>query len=545
MAQTELNLADARKARGAFFTPTPLTEFLATWAVRTRVDTVLEPSCGEAAFLLSAGARLQQLGAGALTDQMHGVELHEPSAVAAAQAVRAAGLTATIRTGDFFDVERPGSFDAVLGNPPYVRYQGFTGEARSRGQRAAFAQGVKLGNLSSSWAAFVVHAAAFLKPEGRLGLVLPAELLTVNYAGPVRRFLMERFAHVRLVLFEERVFPGVMEEVVLLLAEGSGPTDHFSLCQVADDAHLSELNPRLFFPTDQGGKWTPALLPSDAVEPYARLTGGDGFAELQEWGATDLGIVTGNNGFFTLTVAQATELGLKEHELLAISPRGSRHLRGLNFTDKAWREMARIGSRVYLFSPSAESPSPAALAYIAQGEAAGVEKAYKCRMRSPWWRVPLVRRPDLFLTYMNHDAPRLVANRARVRALNSVHGLSLKTGRRQLGMDLLPIASLNSVTLLGAELVGRSYGGGILKVEPKEADVLPVPSSTLVEKAADELRALRPQLAQHLRNSDILAVAKAVDRVLFRHLDAGRSDAQALRAAREELFSRRATRSRA
>ena len=121
-----------------------------------------------------------------------------------------------------------------MGNPPYVRYQDFSGVARSRSREAALRAGVPLTGLASSWAAFTVHAALFLKTGGRLGLVLPAELLTVNYAAEVRRFLMERFARVRLVLFTERVFPGVLEEVVLLLADGyeQGPADHCELHQV-------------------------------------------------------------------------------------------------------------------------------------------------------------------------------------------------------------------------------------------------------------------------------------------------------------------------
>ena len=96
-----------------------------------------------------------------------------------------------------------------------------------------------------------------------------------------------------------------------------------------------------------------------------------------------------------------------------------------------------------------------------------MDDAYKCRVRLPWWRVPLVKPADLLLTYMNADTPRLCTNRKSVYHLNSVHGVYLRKGLRQLGMDLLPLASLNSMTLLGAETVGRAYGGGMLKLEPR------------------------------------------------------------------------------
>src|SRR6185369_10138265 len=100
--------------------------------------------------------------------------------------------------------------------------------------------------------------------------------------------------------------------------------------------------------------------------------------------------------------------------------------------------------------------------------------------------------------------------------LNSLYGVKLKTDRRTLGRDLLPVSSLNSMTLLGAEMIGRSYGGGILKLEPKEADQLPFPSLELLEAAADDLRTLRPQLSIHLRQGRISDIVKAVDRVLLK-----------------------------
>jgi adenine-specific DNA-methyltransferase len=107
-----------------------------------------------------------------------------------------------VKVGDFFTVEPTGSYDAVIGKPPYVRYQNFSGEARACSREAAVRAGVSISGLASSWAAFTVHAALFLTKGGRLGLVLPAELLMVNYAAEVRRFLMQRFARVDLVLFE-------------------------------------------------------------------------------------------------------------------------------------------------------------------------------------------------------------------------------------------------------------------------------------------------------------------------------------------------------
>lgn len=541
-----VDTAEHRKARGAFFTPPELADFLVRWGVRNMDDRVLEPSCGEAAFLVPALNRLFALGANAVShEQLQGVELHEASAAEARELVRAAGGEAFVATGDFFDQELLGYFDAIVGNPPYVRYQDFNGESRLRSRKAALAQGVRLTGLASSWAAFVVHASSYLVPDGRLGLVLPAELMTTNYASDVRRFLMDRFKRVRLIVFDQRVFPDVQEEVVLLMAEGSGPTDHFELYQARDASDLASLDSTAWrrAPGHAAGKWTPALLPRTTLAIFNEITNGSEFGPLEGWGQTSLGMVTGNNRYFTLSTQRAAELRLRTKELLPISPPGSRHLRGMTFTSKAWDELAVAGKNVYLFYPDRDKPSAAAKRYIALGEGEGVQDAYKCRVREPWWSVPLVDAPDLLLTYMNQDAPRLSANRASVRYLNSVHGLKLKSGLRRLGQDLLPLATLNSLTLLGAETVGRAYGGGLLKLEPNEADVLPVPSANIVRRAAGALRALRPQLGHHLRHGNLLAAAKLVDDVLLvREMKLRRKEVEELREGRAFLFARRESR---
>lgn len=539
-----IDTAEARKARGAFFTPGELTGFVAQWAVRSPKDRVLEPSCGEAAFLLSTGDRLKALGVRQIGDeQLQGIEIHEASARSAQALLASGGLSAQIRAGDFFDASPTELFDAVIGNPPYVRYQQFAGAARAKAQQIALRQGVRLTGLASSWAAFVVHASSFLKPGGRLGLVLPAELLTVSYAAPVREFLMRRFAQVRIVLFEGLVFPGVIAEVILLLAEGTGPTDHCELYQARDLSSLDTLSWRSWVPERPEQKWIHGLLAPEAAGLYAAIRSGGGFSELKDWGETDLGIVTGNNRYFALDGSTVHRLKLPRQELIPISPPSSRHLRSLAFTVADWSQMSDEGARTYLFYPSRDKPSAAARRYIDQGEREEVHEAYKCRVRSPWWRVPLLPVADLFLTYMNHDAPRLVANQARVRHLNSVHGVALKPELRALGMKTLPLGMLNSLTLLGAELVGRSYGGGILKLEPREADKLPLPSPESLRQVASDLRNLRLRDRSTFRNGDLLKVVAQVDSVLLAgYLGLGQEDILTLRQARQALFERRARR---
>jgi len=533
-----------RKERGAFFTPEPVTEFLTAWALREASDRMLEPAAGDAAFLVAAVRRLRALAPNRRTrPSVHGIEIHEPSIAVARERVRAEGGTAHVVHNDFFAVEPTVQYDAVVGNPPYIRYQQFSGEARTRARKAALRGGVTLSGLASSWAAFTVHSAMFLSRGGRLALVLPAELLSVNYAAPVRRFIFDSFREVRLVLFHEQVFPDAEADVVLLLADGylDGPAGHATIHQARNADALRDLGDGLAWqPDDPASKWTGSLVNPNANLVLHEALTSQAFTHLEQWGDTTLGIVTGNNKFFTLSPQRAREIGIRQNELLRLSPPGSSHLRGLVFDRARWQRLGRQGEATYLFYP-AETPSTAALAYIADGHRTGVDTAYKCRIRKTWYRVPLVPPADLLLTCMNADTPRLTENAAGALHLNSVHGVYLGAEQRELGRELLPLASLNSVTLLHAELVGRSYGGGILKLEPREADRWTLPAPAHVAARAAQLLAIKADVAELLQRGALMQAVELVDEVILR----GVLTAQQIvtvRGARQQVAHRRTVR---
>lgn len=532
---------ELRKARGAFFTPPEVCEFIAAWALRSADDTVLEPSAGEAAFMVAAATRLAALGA--TNPALDGYELHYESATRAMSLLRDAGFpSADIKVGDFLRAPSSPSYSAVMGNPPYIRYQGFTGEAREAGRLAAQAQGVELTGLASSWAPFVVHAASFLQPLGRLALVLPAELLSSNYAASVREFLLRRFGSVRVILFDKHVFPGVQTEALLLLAEGAGGTNEVAFTRVHRAADLGSAQPALVLhPATPSARWTTALVDADALDTVALLTGAGSIAPLETWGRVNLGAVTGNNRYFTMSPAEAKARRLQPEELVPISPPGSSHLRALSLTRGQWTQLGEAGERTLLFRPGA-NPSRAALRFIKEGERDGVHEAYKCRVRAPWWRVPVGPPPDLFFTYMNSETTQLCANPLRLLHLNSLHGLYMTPALRRLA-PALALASLNSATMLSAEVVGRSYGGGILKMEPREAARLAVPSPQALAPLAPLLSSAVPRVRAMLRRGDLPAAVSEVDElVLVKGLGLDPERVHELRRSRSLLATRRRTR---
>jgi len=526
---SDSDLPSARKARGAFFTPPEIAGYLASWAVDDDpAARILDPTCGESVFLRAAALRLRDVGTKRkdLAAQVFGVDVETDSVQRSMSALSAEGLDATLLVDDFFDVSAPDQIgcplpemDAIIGNPPYIRYQEHRGDVRQRSRAAALAQGVRLSGLASSWAALLVHACSFLKPDGRLAMVLPAELLTVGYAEPIRRWLRQRFAAVHLVMFERLQFADASERVVLVIARGSGGCNAFSLLPVEDAADLDAL--RLFGRSHftvapaAAGKWSDLLLSVDQRQIFKRAVD-DHCVPLSQYGSPALGTVTGANAFFALSESTRLKYNLSERQLTKISPPGTKHLKGLAFTKRDWERLRDADESVWLLNPTPGDRTNALRQYLALGKAQGVPEAYKCRIRTPWWLPPVVAPPDLFFTYMSHRYPRLVCNSAQTSFLNSMHGIRLKKSAPLGAASALSLLCLNSVTMLGAEIYGRSYGGGVLKMEPGEAATLPVPGPRAMAAAYGKLKDERVGLEQRLRNGQWETVVGRVDEVLLR-----------------------------
>lgn len=482
---------DPDKLRGGYYTSSEVASWLCSWAIRSSTDYVLEPSCGDGSFLTAAAKRFVELGARDSTIAKHltGIEIVSDEADRARTRLNGMiGLRArnVVITADFFgwwqDSDKL-AFDAVVGNPPFIRYQTFPEPHRSRAMAIMNKLGLTPNRLTNIWVPFVVAAVSSLRPGGRLALVLPAELLQVTYAAQLRSFLTDRFARIDIVACNELFFEKAEQEVVLLLADGALPsaskadpcrvtlTETHTLAEITDrlpSAVLAGAQPKTV--SHDNEKWLKYFLTEHEITFMRALRAASVTSNLSKHASVDVGVVTGKNEFFVLTCAQVSELGLEKYTAPLVSR--SVQLKGARIGNDDWMALAAAGDRVYLLHINDTKVSGALARYIRHGESNSVHKGYKCSIRVPWYVVPSVWIPDGFTFRQIYDFPRMVLNKAGATSTDTIHRLTSKKEKP----ERVIANTYTWLTAASAEIEGRSYGGGVLELEPTEAERLMMPA---------------------------------------------------------------------
>src|SRR5881392_1402790 len=88
-------VATYQKLRGGYYTPKPIADFLAQWAIQTANTEILEPSCGDGSLveaaittLLARGASKENIG-----QLLHGVEIDPEEAARTVERIRTLGIS--------------------------------------------------------------------------------------------------------------------------------------------------------------------------------------------------------------------------------------------------------------------------------------------------------------------------------------------------------------------------------------------------------------------------------------------------------------------
>ena len=510
--------ASSKKLRGGYYTPSEICDFLCRWVIHKPNASVLEPSCGDGAFVEAIYQQLQCIGSDYRNITF--IELNAIEADKVRAKLRKLGMDheKNVWTVDFFQscktfLANKTSFDCIVGNPPFIRYQDFPDEQKDIAFTIMVRAGLKPSRLINTWIPFLVSSTLLLKPGGRVGMVIPAELFQVKYAADTRLFLSEAFSKIFLITFKKLVFQNVQQEIVLFLGEKNGSEAHgITVIEANDISTLKTLSFDDYLPeikriNHSSDKWTQYFLSNKEISVLQEVKRDLSIPVSGECIEVDVGVVTGQNRFFVLNKTQRTTKHLEYYTQKIIGK--ANQLKGIYISDQHFESLANTDANVFLLcAPDIpfEELSQELQAYLRYGEEQLFHTGYKCRNRKQWWVVPSIWIPDAFMLRQVHQYPKLVFNECAATNTDTLHRVKFKQGIHKKNFI---VSFLSSMTFAFAEVTGRSYGGGVLTFEPSEAEKFPIPyipDHDLDFQYVDRL----------VRNNQIVQVLDYTDNVLLK-----------------------------
>ena len=482
----------ARNEMGQFSTPYPLAlDIMRRVRELTPTDkaSFLEPAFGTGVFL---SAFVEAFGC--LPSRTLGFEVDSHYCIPSRELWRAKSVE--LRCADFLAQKPDSHFDLIVTNPPYSRHHHIAPDVKTRLQAAVLGEtGMRLSGLAGLYCHFLMLSTKWLKPGGLSCWLVPCEFMDVNYGSAVRRYLAESVELVQIHRFkpEDLQFADALVSSCVVLFRNRKPehahkalfTTGGSMCR----ADISHQVPVSALPAD--GKWI-SFFSGNTAERSDGATLGDYFTVKR-------GIATGDNDFFILDEETAARRKIPRQFLRPVLP-SPRYVKGDRIESE--NGVPALNRREFLFSCDLDEETlkrdyPAVWQYVCEGCERGVPNGYICSRRTPWYSCEKRESAPIVVPYMGRGAPdgrlfRFILNESDAITTNVYLMLYPK---RHLAKRLKDKSVLNAVwrslneippeTLVSS---GRTYGGGLHKLEPRE--LMRAPASAAVCEASPTPRQL-------------------------------------------------------
>jgi len=523
----ELIPADERHQLGQYYTPPPIVELIAEICVRLPNDKVLDPGCGSGSFLVKAYYKLKELKKKEnplasdanlhkqLLGQLYGIDINQfPASLSAINlAVRNLKIrsdTISILVSDFFKINPSiplfpkDGFDIVMTNPPYTRQEEMDYKQQIRDAALKYSDGSKIDidARAGIYAYFFTHSAKFLRNGGRMGYITSNTWLDVGFGEALKKFFLDHFKIVAIIEFDAAVFGKALVNTCVSVMEkvdSDVESLHENLVKfvrlkkpVAIDEVIEDIQTAIQSYEDDRLKVTPIrqgdLDPEEkwgkyirAPAVYFKIISNPRMTKLGKLADVKFGIKTGANEFFILDQEKARLWGITGKYLRPVVT----SIRELNSIQLKLQDVKN--RLLWVHGPKNEIKDENVLKYIQHGEqmeittkrgtrvaalpVKGVHRLRTCNQRKIWYDLGEYALPPIIAPYMMWDRVIFASNEASAFAINTLH-------------FVYPHDADHTEYLLGAlnstlasfllELTGRSYGGGVLKVEAYELKKLPI-----------------------------------------------------------------------
>lgn len=395
-----------------------------------------------------------------------------------------------LRCSDFLEPSPDAKFDLIVTNPPYSRHHHIDSKAKARLQKQVLAEtGIKISGLAGLYCYFLMLSTKWLKADGLSCWLVPCEFMDVNYGAAVRRYLTENVELVQIHRFStsDLLFTDALVSSCVVVFRNK--------CPARGHKAIFSSGPRLCNPDNSrhvgveslhaDAKWSP-LFSIEAATTDLHNYG----ATLGDYFTVKRGIATGDNSFFIIDEAEAKQREIPQRFLRPVLP-SPRYVKEDRI--KSENGIPSLDRREFLFSCNFDEETlrrewPTVWRYVCEGRERGVADGYICSRRTPWYSCEKRDTAPIVVPYMGRDSSdrrlfRFILNESEAITTNVYLMLYPK---RQFAKKLSDKSVLDAVwrslnKIPPEKLVssGRTYGGGLHKLEPRELMRLPATEAVL------------------------------------------------------------------
>jgi tRNA1(Val) A37 N6-methylase TrmN6 len=470
---------------GAYYTPDKIATAIASWAIRTGKEHILEPSAGAGALLSAAYEKARAISPSSVW-RASAFDI-DSNAIRNLRELMIDGLT--VHHADFLSMHPKmyDQVDLVLANPPFTRNHEMLLIDRQK-----YREKFSIKGAVGLWVYFLLHSLAFLKRGGRIASIVPRSVLFTHHGKTLLEHLSLNFAQVGVYeLASKPNWSSYAEESgAVILAEGYQ-------CGVCSSFERGVLN-------DDG---TTKQICENNSNSFKRILAQS--VMLGDFASLSIGAVTGRNAVFLLSEEEKNAAAISDMDVRPVVSR-RRQITGITLTTKDLEQMAQKGQKTWLLSPRRFTKS--VQEYLKIVPEADRETVVWFKKRSPWWKVQLASSYDAIFTYMNDLGPRVVRLDPNIVCTNTLHRVQFNLTASKCEKLAAVLSPISTFGQLAAEKIGRAYSGGVLKFELADAKKLPIAKCSAFNEE------LVSRVDEMLRRQEVSNATAAVDEALMSEL---------------------------
>jgi hypothetical protein len=463
--------------KGQFWTPSWVAEAMVAY-VMNDTDLIFDPATGTGAFF-KAMLKLQKANT-----YFYGTDTDDGLLLADIYQ----NEKAAVEKRDFVKNPPVRKFKSIVTNPPYIRHHRLDPETKAFLRQLSFElTGKTIDGRAGYHVYFLIRALSLLEEGGKLAIIMSADTCEGHFAADLWKWISANYCLECVITFAENAtpFPGIDTNAMIFLIKNAKPANRINWVKVSkansnellnyvlDDFKMDSYSTLNVIERDLDEAITTGLSRPQNDNPCFKY-------RLSDFATVMRGIATGANDFFFLTSEQIEHYKIPDQYLKRAVGR-TRDIADSVFTKNDLAELDKNKRPTFLLSLNDSDEIDATVAdYLKIGEELGLPNRSLISQRTPWYKMERRNVPPILFAYLGRRNSRFIMNSAGVLPLTGFLCL-YPIGDSQEFVNNLWQALNHADTLKNLNLVGKSYGGGAIKVEPSKLAQLPI-SEDIVEK---------------------------------------------------------------